>query len=96
MLTHVVLYKLKENTAEIRKKMTENFYSMQGKIPALLSVKAGSDILGAERSFDIALVCQFANIDKLKEYQTHPVHLPVKQYVASVVERSHSVDFVTE
>jgi hypothetical protein len=93
MITHVVLYKLKENTPEIRKKMIETFYSMEGKIPALLSIKAGEDFLGAARSFDIALICEYESREKLKEYQEHPVHQPVKAYVHSVVEKSQSVDF---
>ncbi|MDR2090699.1 MAG: Dabb family protein [Clostridiales bacterium] len=93
MVTHVVLYKLKENTPEIRKKMVETFYSMKGKIPALLSIDAGEDFLGSERSFDIALVCKYESREKLEEYKAHPVHLPVKAYVHGVVERSQSVDF---
>ncbi|MDR3293358.1 MAG: Dabb family protein [Clostridiales bacterium] len=93
MITHVVLYKLKENTPEIRKKMVENFYSMKGNIPALLDIEAGEDFLHVERSFDIALVCKFESREGFAEYQAHPVHQPVKKYVHSVVEKSQSVDF---
>ncbi|MDR1906337.1 MAG: Dabb family protein [Clostridiales bacterium] len=93
MVTHVVLYKLKDNNEETRKKMTENFLSMNGKISALIDVRAGADFLKSERSFDVALICKFENREKLKEYQEHPEHQPVKKYVHSVVERSQSVDF---
>ncbi|MDR1939635.1 MAG: Dabb family protein [Clostridiales bacterium] len=93
MITHVVLYKLKDNTAENRQKAVDNFLSMRGKIPALLSVEAGCDFLASERSFDVALVCRFESREKLDEYKEHPVHQPVKKYMHGVVERSHSVDF---
>ena len=94
MVNHIVLYKLKENTAENRKNLIKTFESMRGKIPALVSITAGEDFLKTERSFDVALVCTFESLEKLLEYQGHPNHLPVKQYVKSVVERSHSVDFL--
>ncbi|MDR2046906.1 MAG: Dabb family protein [Clostridiales bacterium] len=93
MITHVVLYKLKENTREVRQKMIETFYSMKGKIPALLDIKAGADFLGANRSFDVALICKYESREKLEEYVEHPAHLSVKEYVRGVTEKSHSVDF---
>jgi hypothetical protein len=93
MIIHAVLYKLKDNCGGERQKMIETFLSMKGKIPDLLDITAGADYLGSERSFDVALICKFADCEGLEKYREHPVHLPVKKYVHGITERSHSVDF---
>ena len=59
MIKHIVMYKLKNSTAENCKAMVDKFMSMQGKIEVLKSVQAGSDILKSARSFDVCLECVF-------------------------------------
>ena len=58
------------------------------------TVECGADVLKSERSFDFALVCEFENLESFKAYKTHPVHLPVKEYMHTVVESSKSCDFI--
>ena len=41
MIKHIVMYKLKNSTAENCKAMVDKFMSMQGKIEVLKSVQAG-------------------------------------------------------
>lgn len=94
MLKHVVLYKLNEEGLKNTRKIIENFLSMRGKIDGLLSVECGSDVLKSERSFDFALICTFENEESFAQYKTHPVHLPVKAYMHTVVESSKSCDFI--
>lgn len=93
MLKHIVMYKLKNPTPQNIQAMVDKFLSMQGKIDQLLSVKAGADILKSQRSFDVVLECEFESMQKMQEYQVHPVHLPVKEFVGSLVETAHSVDY---
>ena len=93
MLKHIVLYKLNEEGLKNLDKIKNNFLSMRGKIGGLLSVECGADVLKSERSFDFALVCEFENLESFKAYKTHPVHLPVKEYMHTVVESSKSCDF---
>lgn len=93
MLKHVVLYKLIDNSDEQKKKLKEVFYSMQGKIPQLKALYAGENVIPSQRAFDFALVCEFESIEDLNNYQEHPVHQKVREYIKSVTSVSHSVDF---
>lgn len=93
MIKHVVMYKLKERTVENQKNLVNKFMSMNGKIDVLKSIESGHDFLNDDRSYDVVLICEFETIEDFKIYQTHPVHLPVKAYVKSVIEKAHSIDF---
>ncbi len=93
MVKHVVMYKLKDRTEENRQNLVNKFLSMKGKIDILKSIESGADFLNDDRSYDVVLICEFDSMDDFKIYQTHPVHLPVKEYVKSVVERAHSIDY---
>ena len=94
MVKHVVMYKLKDkgNADE----MIRRFKSMRGKIEVLRSLYAGKNEVESGRAYDVALICEFDSLADLDVYANHPVHLPVKAYVQSVIEKAHSVDFVCE
>ena len=93
MIKHLVMYKLKENTPDNRKALVEKFYTMKGKIDLLVELNAGFDIVGSARAYDVALECVFKSKADLDAYAVHPLHLPVKEYVHSVISEAHSVDF---
>ena len=93
MIKHVVMYQLQDSSEEAKDALVARFMSMQGKIDVLRSIEAGKDCLGSDRSFDVVLICTFDSLADMQIYKDHPVHLPVMQYVKSVVVKSHSVDF---
>lgn len=93
MLRHVVLFKIKEEYKPEIPSLIRNFEGMRGRIEGLLSLEAGADILGSERSYDIALICTFEDRAAFDAYQTHPVHLPVKARMHEVREGSVACDF---
>lgn len=93
MVKHIVMYKLKENNEANRKALVEKFYTMKGKIDVLVDLNAGSDINGLDRAYDVCLECVFNSKADLDTYVTHPLHLPVKEYVGKVTYEAHSVDF---
>lgn len=93
MVKHIVLYKLFDGSPENRKAVTDRLMSMRGKIEVLKEIETGHDFLASERSYDICLICSFLKREDLKEYAEHPLHLPVKQFMKTVTEKSVSVDF---
>lgn len=93
MIKHIVMYKLKNPTEENCRAIVEKFMSMQGKIDILKSVISGTDFVKSSRSFDVVLECVFKNKQDMEAYQVHPVHIPVKQFVGTLVEKAHSVDY---
>ena len=93
MITHVVLFKLKDRSAKSIEKARDFLVGMKGKIPQLRHLEVGTDVLHSERSYDIALITKFDSLDDLAAYQKHPVHVKVSEYIMSAKESSIVVDF---
>ena len=96
MIRHIVLFKIKEEFKSEIPQLVKNFYTMKGKVEGLLDLEAGADILGSERSYDLALICTFADRASFDAYQTHPAHMPVKKRMHEVREGSVACDFLVE
>jgi hypothetical protein len=93
MITHVVLFKLKDTSQKSVEKARDVLSGMKGKIPLLRHLEVGMDVLHSERSYDIALITRFDSMNDLKAYQMHPIHLEVAKYINSVKEASIAVDY---
>jgi heme-degrading monooxygenase HmoA len=93
MVTHVVLFKMKDRSGDTARRTREMLLDMKGRIPGLLDVEVGLDYLRSERSFDVALITRHESREALDAYQVHPVHEKAKAYIAEVREASVSVDF---
>ncbi|MFD1776344.1 Dabb family protein [Paenibacillus rhizophilus] len=93
MIKHIVFFKLKDGSEDSVAKTVAVLRNMEGKIPQLLSLEIGSDILRTERSFDIALTATVANLEDLEKYQVHPAHKEVITHINEVKELSLAVDY---
>lgn len=93
MIRHIVLFKIKDEFKPEIPQLVQNFYGMRGKVEGLLDLEAGADILGSERSYDLALVTLFKDRASFDAYQTHPAHLPVKKRMHQVRSGSVACDF---
>lgn len=93
MITHVVLFKLKDRTPQSIEKARAVLAGLKGKVPSLKYLEVGSDIIRSERSYDIALVARFESRAGLDAYQSHPAHLEVVKYIAEVREAAVAVDY---
>ena len=72
MITHVVLFKLKDRSVQSIEKAMDVLIGLKGKIPVLRYLEVGIDVLHSERSYDIALITKFDSMDDLQAYQVHP------------------------
>jgi hypothetical protein len=93
MITHVVLFKLKDASQKSVEKARDVLLGMKGEIPLLRHLEVGMDVLRSERSYDVALITRFDSMEDLKAYQIHPIHLEVAKYINSVKEASIAVDY---
>jgi hypothetical protein len=93
MITHIVLFKLRDNSSEAVARTVQVLRDMEGKIDELRHLEVGTDILRSERSYDIGLVTKFDSMEALQAYQIHPVHKKVIEHMTSVREASVSVDY---
>ncbi len=93
MITHIVLFKLKDESAESVEKARNILMDMKGKIPELKGMEVGTDITHSDRSYNLALITKFESINDLEAYQVHPVHVKVAEYMISVRASTVTVDF---
>ena len=93
MLTHIVLFKLKNTCDENIQKTKKVLLSLQGEISYLRFLEVGNDILHSERSYDIALYTKFDSLADMQAYQIHPAHLKVQKHMHEVRESSVAIDY---
>ncbi|MBQ4451222.1 MAG: Dabb family protein [Clostridia bacterium] len=93
MIRHIVMFKIKDEYKSELPSLVQGFYGMKGKIEGMLDLEAGQDILGSERSYDLALITLFEDRAAFDAYQTHPVHMPVKKRMHEVRSASVACDF---
>jgi predicted GTPase len=96
MITHIVLFKLKERTPEGIEKARQLLLSMDGKVEQLRHLEVGVDLIHSERSADIALTTKFDSMEELQAYQVHPYHATeVAAYLRSVCSSVVAADYET-
>ena len=94
MITHIVLFKLKERTPEGIERARDLLLSMQGKVEQLRYLEVGVDLIHSERSADIALVTRFDSMEELQAYQVHPYHAnEVAAHMKSVCSSVVAADY---
>lgn len=93
MITHIVCFKLKDNSEESVARTAAVLRNMEGKIEELKYIEVGVDVLHSERSYDIVLLTKFESMAALDMYQAHPVHKEVIAHMMEAREASVSVDF---
>ena len=93
MITHIVLFKLKDRSPENIEKARAVLASLSGKIPQLRHLEVGADVLRTDRSYDLALVARFDSLEDLNAYQIHHEHQQVVKYMLSVRESAVAVDY---
>jgi hypothetical protein len=100
MITHIVLWRLKEvaegstkqeNAVKV-KAMLENLH---GKIPGMLKLEVGMNIGENNTASDISLYTEFGSRDALDAYQIHPEHMKVKEFLPLVSSERRVIDYET-
>lgn len=93
MLTHIVLFKLKDRSPENIASTRERMAAISGQIPQLRSMQVGTNVVESQFAYDIALVETFDSLEGLKAYQAHPVHTALMHDVMARFEAFTSVDY---
>lgn len=94
MITHIVLFKLANPTAENIAATRNKLLGMDGKIDLLRHIEVGVDLIRSERSYDIALTTRFDSMEDLQAYQIHPYHAgEVIPHMKSVCSSTVVVDY---
>lgn len=92
MIRHIVFTKF-ENPQEQVPAACEMLLALKNKIPQIVSIEAGADVLRSARSYDMALIVTFQTLGDLKIYDGHPEHEKVRAFIKAHRTASASVDF---
>lgn len=93
MLTHVVLFKLKERTEENITEAISRLAALADAVPMVRSLEVGADVVQSARAYDVALIVKFDDRAGMEAYQVHPAHVPVAQFLKGISESIVSADF---
>lgn len=93
MITHVVCWKLKDRSRENAERVRDKLLTLEGRVPTLVSLEVGVDVLRSDRSYDVVLIGRFRSLEDLEAYQVHPYHQEIVQFMRTVVDQSVAVDY---
>jgi hypothetical protein len=94
MLNHYIIIKYQAHTPEQHIDIfCQRMLALKLKIPEIISLDIGRDILCTERSWQLILIMQFESLNTLKIYQQHPEHQSLMEFNALHVADVAAVDF---
>ena len=91
MITHIVLMKFTDKSD--RDEAKDRLETLPAQIPQIASLTVGLDLVGSEASSDLALITTHENLDALKGYQSHPVHVEFAGWLKPRLTARTVVDF---
>jgi hypothetical protein len=96
MLRHYVFLKYRAGTPDEHVgAFCERMLALRAIIGDIQRLEVGRDELHDARSWDVALIMEFASVDALRAYQRHPEHLAVMAFNEPFLANVASVDFST-
>ena len=96
MFRHTIMWKIiksplsKKDTCN---KIKELLVGLNGKIPGLINIEVGINILEADNVFDVILTSDFENKDAYESYSTHPEHLKIVPFFKTLKLNRAIVDY---
>lgn len=96
-IVHIVAWRLNGGDEAERqaqaKAVVAAVETTRGRIPGLLSLETGPNVVEAADAWDVGAVMVFASRADLEAYHTHPVHLDLKAVVGPLRSARSQLDF---
>jgi hypothetical protein len=98
MINHIIIWKFKDAAdgnvkEENLRKAKAMLEALPTKIPQIKSFHVGLDVVHSDTSYDMVLMSRFENLRTLAEYQVHPEHVKVAQFLRKVHQSKIAVDY---
>ena len=94
MLRHYVFLRFHDGTSEGHvAAFCERMLALRGTIREIQHLEIGRDEVHDARSWDLALIMEFASVDALRIYQRHPQHVALMAFNEPFVADVATVDF---
>jgi hypothetical protein len=91
LITHIVLMKFADPAHRDEAKV--RLEQLPAQIPQISSLTVGLDVVRSEASSDLALITMHDDLDALKGYQSHPVHVEFAGWLKPLLAARTVVDF---
>ena len=95
MLTHVVMFKLRDRSAGHVAHCKELLDGLPPLIPEIKRFDVGVNVIESPRSYDLVLVSEFDDEAALQRYQLHATHAEVQAYLRDQADAVAVVDYVS-
>ena len=99
-IVHLVFWKLNGATMDDKAtqagQIIEAFRALPPKVDGLMSVQVGQNCIDHPDARDVSVYMVFSSAASLSSYQTHPMHLAIKQLVGPMRLERGQVDFELE
>ena len=97
MIKHIVCFKIKEEYKNRIEDAKNTLLSMKGRVPTVIDINVGIDLLHSERSYDIILEVILESMEQLEIYQKDLYHWTVvKPLMHEIRSASVAVDYEVE
>lgn len=98
MIKHIVMWKFKDFAENSDKKTNieiakEKLLALKGKIDAIDFIEIGTNLNNSASAYDMVLYSEFKDLQALAEYQNHPEHLKVADFIGKVRDSRAVVDY---
>ncbi|WP_461210439.1 Dabb family protein [Desulfocurvus sp. DL9XJH121] len=98
MLKHIVMWRLKDEAegaakAENALKMKEMLEALPAKVPGVVSLEVGVNVVAGDTASDICLYSVFNTLEEMDAYQVHPEHLKCVEFIKKIVIERRAVDY---
>lgn len=98
MIKHIVFWRLndsaygndKQTNAQLLK---DKLLAMKDKVDGLIKVEVGFDFSNEKDSGDVVVYCEFIDREALRQYQIHPDHQEIKNWLSEVRYERRVVDY---
>ncbi len=98
MIKHIVFWRLndsaygndKQTNAQLLK---DKLLAMKDKVDGLIKVEVGFDFSNEKDSSDVVVYCEFIDREALRQYQIHPDHQEIKNWLSEVRYERRVVDY---
>lgn len=96
-MAHMVMWKLNGATTQARqaqaRALVQAFEATRGKVPGLLRMDVGANLIEAADTCDLGLCMVFESQQALEAYNAQPEHLKVKKMMGPLRLTRSQVDF---
>ena len=99
MIKHIVMFKLKstengKSAMENAREAQERAEKLKDLIPTLEEMKVVCNSQEADQgNYELALICDFKDMEGLNAYQVHPEHLKFGEFISQIRESRACIDY---